>query len=556
MVRFGAHLEASKLPDWEDSYVDYLGLRDASKNSSTDPEMFAEKWYAELGKCEDHVTKVLKDSTIKLLKLRDTNELACKLGTQLPGLCKETNRGFTFGNKFVGHMLADPDYWSSHPTSRVDAEQLHELILPLFERQHHFCLVNTEALRKLASKVRKYVDTEKAVELECALSISLLANSSSIEFYHKIREVVFECLRGSDFSDTEDSLEEVGSPESVPEQRITKRNSFRAGKSKVKSEFDALCQLVQSFTPEVLKHLVAHRGFHSRNDVLSRPLENTIPAYEQAWASGLHYCECDVTLTLDGQVVLSHDHDLRRLARHPLSSSAEVPVSKMTYAQLYSLPLKNGTHAPLLSEVLNSAIRTGPHASLVVEIKPGTDGAEVAVALCNMFREHPKLLKRVAVVMSFDLFIIHNFNKFFQAEFATADPTKEYYAPKVMFLTQNDNPLTRGNGAVSLEWGHKEPEEVLDSIHGYLEQGGSRLDGIYMQMHEDMFEEGSPTARAIKSLSEEYMVGIWGSRKQPDTLERVEVLNSIGASFVNTDLTEGFDYHNSKSEKLKRPDSA
>lgn len=40
-------------------------------------------------------------------------------------------------------------------------------------------------------------------------------------------------------------------------------------------------------------NLVAHRGFHSPKDRSDRrPLENSLQAYETAWTSGIHLCEC------------------------------------------------------------------------------------------------------------------------------------------------------------------------------------------------------------------------------------------------------------------------
>ena len=54
-----------------------------------------------------------------------------------------------------------------------------------------------------------------------------------------------------------------------------------------------------------LAHLVAHRGFHSPLDRSDRrPLENSLAAYEAAWANGISLCECDVMLTRDGFLVL------------------------------------------------------------------------------------------------------------------------------------------------------------------------------------------------------------------------------------------------------------
>ena len=54
---------------------------------------------------------------------------------------------------------------------------------------------------------------------------------------------------------------------------------------------------------------------------------------------------------------------------------------------------------------------TGTNTS-VIEIKPGNEGA--AKALCSLFSNEPHLLQSVGVIMSFDLWVIHQF----AAEFA------------------------------------------------------------------------------------------------------------------------------------------
>lgn len=74
-----------------------------------------------------------------------------------------------------------------------------------------------------------------------------------------------------------------------------------------------------------------------------------------------------------------------------------------------SCPLKSGARPPLLFDVLRSAAAIGDHAKMIVEIKPGN--SEAGPALARMFLRHPNLMDHVAVVMSFDAFIMHTFHK-------------------------------------------------------------------------------------------------------------------------------------------------
>lgn len=63
--------------------------------------------------------------------------------------------------------------------------------------------------------------------------------------------------------------------------------------ARVQLEF--LHECVSRVPESVLPHLVAHRGFHDTQDCISRPIENSLPAFDQAWSSGVHLCECDVS---------------------------------------------------------------------------------------------------------------------------------------------------------------------------------------------------------------------------------------------------------------------
>ena len=106
---------------------------------------------------------------------------------------------------------------------------------------------------------------------------------------------------------------------------------------------------------DIMRRLVAHRGFHSINDRTDRrPIENSLEAYELAWTSGVVLCECDVAVTRDGKLVLGHDADYSRLALRVPGEEAKrgLHVGELTLAQLIAMPLKSGSRPPTLLEVL------------------------------------------------------------------------------------------------------------------------------------------------------------------------------------------------------------
>lgn len=73
--------------------------------------------------------------------------------------------------------------------------------------------------------------------------------------------------------------------------------------------------------------IIAHRGASRRHP------ENTLAAFFQALAVGVHGLEADVRLTRDGIPVLFHDEDLRRMARRPER------IDGLSLAAIRALPL-------------------------------------------------------------------------------------------------------------------------------------------------------------------------------------------------------------------------
>ena len=181
-------------------------------------------------------------------------------------------------------------------------------------------------------------------------------------------------------------------------------------------ELQWLRQMIEGIDPAYIGKIVGHRGFHSihdRSDV--RPLENSLMAYEAAWTNGVHLCECDIALTKDERIILAHDENFKRLGMDPTSPLANRTVRDLTFKELMSLPLKTGARPPLLFDVLRSAMAIGGDAKMIVEIKAGN--TEAGPALARMFVRHPQLMEHVAVVMSFDAFIMHNLRREMAAVF-------------------------------------------------------------------------------------------------------------------------------------------
>ena len=108
--------------------------------------------------------------------------------------------------------------------------------------------------------------------------------------------------------------------------------------------------------------IAGHRG-----DRAEAP-ENTMPAFEAAFASNLEFVETDVQLTADGVAVLMHDDTVDR------TTDGSGAVSDLTLEQLLALdagswfaPEFAGTRVPLFDEFLDAF--TGSRKKALIELK-------------------------------------------------------------------------------------------------------------------------------------------------------------------------------------------
>jgi glycerophosphoryl diester phosphodiesterase len=130
---------------------------------------------------------------------------------------------------------------------------------------------------------------------------------------------------------------------------------------------------------------IAHRGLHYAAGGIP---ENTCAAFAAAIARGFAI-ECDVQLTADGEAVVFHDDNARRL------TGADRAVSSMTLAELSALPIA-GTdeHPPSLKEALNFI---GGRVPVLIELKAPARVGPLERAVASALESY----NGAAAVMSF-----------------------------------------------------------------------------------------------------------------------------------------------------------
>jgi len=295
----------------------------------------------------------------------------------------------------------------------------------------------------------------------------------------------------------------------------------------IPSEVDLLPRLLSNIVPELRERLVAHRGFHCPRMQDGRPLEGTLAAYAAAWKAGIRSCECDVRLTADGFVVLSHDATLQKMAASPAPSAAFVPVANATLTELRTVGLLGGECVALLEEALELALSL--KGRMVVELKPG---AGVGRALAKLLRARPDLKDACELVMSFDLELLHEYVRDRAVDCLELSPliAKE---PPALLLT-----MAKSSG----EPEYMASEQILDLssdwaevVAGWLAGG---LDGVYVEWTPELTNVHAEQLHTLCAACES--VGVWQTLGQTDHCDEAQQLLALGASYINTDLPREF----------------
>jgi glycerophosphoryl diester phosphodiesterase len=133
---------------------------------------------------------------------------------------------------------------------------------------------------------------------------------------------------------------------------------------------------------DISRHAYAHRGLWGGNIP-----ENSVAAFRAASAAGLG-CELDLRMTRDGELVVFHDADLKRMCADPGR------ISDLRFVELRGHKLPDGSRIPTLREALE-AMNGLP---TLIEIKIDPPNRHIVPPLIQYLQD----LSVPATVMSFD----------------------------------------------------------------------------------------------------------------------------------------------------------
>jgi len=404
MVKFGGHVEAIREGDFKGTNLYLIPYNKIKKlvveHESEKSTQFIDAWQDALSKAEDDFQKSRQEFWGHIFSTIGPNAPAIDVRGAHPGKALKL---------FV---------------ESVQPDQSQGLLFQLMKIKGA-ATTNSEGLRKLVKKFDKYQNTQFSLKLLPDLFTSSLYSGQSM------------------LQDGIDLFRQLLEDSSLSQVNTMIRNDSEAkharGIQLRFEELEWLRRLCLSIPKDdLLPCLVAHRGFHNikdRND--KRPLENSLSAFETAWTSGIHLCECDIAVTKDEKLVLAHDDNFSRLALDSESRNSTKLVGDLTFRELMSLPLKSGIRPPLLIDVLRSALAISDESKLVIEIKPGNEIA--ASSLARLLIRYPDLRKAVAMIMSFDAVTMHRL----QAELNIDRPDINNYRTNNMAKNTSKSGLPR-----------------------------------------------------------------------------------------------------------------
>lgn len=501
----------------------------------------------------------------------------------------------------------------------VGREAAQELLARL-KQIHKAAYHNTEALRKLVKKFDKKKSPDEEALSPVLLPILYTANftigqptlEEGIALLRELLEATAANNNGTTMS-AFSSFDDDGydSDKSRNEQIVEDRQS----------ELEWLLRLTCSMEESELAKLVAHRGFHSVQDyVHRRPNENSLTAYETAWTHGVHICECDIALTKDEKLILSHDEDFRRLALNKMAPISNKKIHELTFKELLALPLTSASRPPLLIDVLRSASAIGDTAQLAIEIKPGNEPA--VTALVRMLTAHPEFLPCIPCIMSFDAYTMHQLRRELWAMAATISATTAagsaaanhghpQLAAPLSHRRNRSSRLSFSSGLISnltaspavtgrkmsiaelgdfslgepailaataaatvgialpklmmltVEGPPKTPNKLRVGIHDLSPLESSMvskdgcLDGVYLEYQPVMLEPAG--LAALRKLGETYCVGVWNRGGDPDNYQTfAKLIHEGNVTYVNTDLPDTFrvDVPKPRGHRIRRMPTA
>ncbi|WP_354570157.1 glycerophosphodiester phosphodiesterase family protein [Glaciihabitans sp. UYNi722] len=127
--------------------------------------------------------------------------------------------------------------------------------------------------------------------------------------------------------------------------------------------------------------------------------ENTLISFASAERVGVDEIELDVRTTIDGELIILHDHTVRRTAG-TYTPFLDLPIERLTLEQVRSIDLGAGQKIPTFAETLDET-------SVLLQVEVKAPGA--ARPLARFLRDRPARDRDRCLITSFDTLSLADF---------------------------------------------------------------------------------------------------------------------------------------------------
>lgn len=181
--------------------------------------------------------------------------------------------------------------------------------------------------------------------------------------------------------------------------------------------------------------IIAHRSVY-----FNEP-ENSISAIKSLINHKIQYAEIDVQETKDGNVILMHDRNLKRL------TGFNGTVDELNYSEIENLHLRSHFASGFINEkipTLDSVIKTSKgRLNLIIEIKPYAKTYELTKNVVNIIEKNGIVNKCMIHCLSYPILVnVRKLNPNISIGFIATSPQKDFSYMDVNFFSIKQNMLT------------------------------------------------------------------------------------------------------------------
>ena len=148
--------------------------------------------------------------------------------------------------------------------------------------------------------------------------------------------------------------------------------------------------------------IVYHRGYHRlNNNDITKPIENTLEAFVEAYNNGAKLVECDIRLSKDNEIIIWHDETVNSYTSNRKKGAKLL--SELELSKIKRIKLINKSQIITLNELIFFIYNR--NIKLVLDVKTELTG----IVLANYLNKNKHFIKKIELIISFSQNTLYHF---------------------------------------------------------------------------------------------------------------------------------------------------